>query len=91
MAAAFRSPAAIASLAVRPYFGFVDIHQGRRADLSPPASDQKEGTMTYYPVREMEAPSSDDPPELTEAAELHIMLLPSDQWCPPAGERDGAD
>jgi hypothetical protein len=47
--------------------------------------------MTYYPVREMGAPTSDDPPELTEAAELHIMLLPCDQSGPPAGERDSAD
>lgn len=47
--------------------------------------------MTFFSVRDMEPLSPDDPPELTGAAELHILLLQNDQPCAPAGERDGAD
>ena len=47
--------------------------------------------MTYFSVRDMEPPGPDDPPELTDAAELHIMLLPSDQSYASAGDRDSAD
>jgi hypothetical protein len=47
--------------------------------------------MAHYPLRDIGETSPHDPLELTEAAELHIMLLPSDQACAPAGERDSAD
>lgn len=48
--------------------------------------------MTYFSVSKMGPPSPDDPLlEPTAAAELHIMLLPSDQSSAPAGERDSAD
>jgi hypothetical protein len=43
--------------------------------------------MTHYSVGDMETPGPDDPPEpTTRAADLHIVLLPSDQSCAPAGE-----
>jgi hypothetical protein len=47
--------------------------------------------MTHYSVGDMGTLGPDDPPELTRAADLHIMLLPSDQSYAPAGERDSAD
>lgn len=47
--------------------------------------------MTHSPVRDMGPLGSDDPPEPSDAAALHIMLLPDDQSCAPAGERDSAD
>jgi hypothetical protein len=44
--------------------------------------------MTHYSIRHMGTPGHpDDPPELTEAADLHIMLIPSDQPCVPAREK----
>jgi hypothetical protein len=71
-------------------WGFVNFHQAE-AELSLLPPDREEGTMTF-PVRDMGPPSPDDPmKELTAAAELHILLLPSDQSCAPAGERDSAD
>jgi hypothetical protein len=47
--------------------------------------------MANYPLRDIGETSPHDPLELTEAAELHIMLLPSDQACAPAGGRDRGD
>lgn len=45
--------------------------------------------MTHYSIRHMGTPGPpDDPAEPTEAADLHIMLIPSDQPCVPARERN---
>jgi hypothetical protein len=59
--------------------GLTSIKQ--RAESRPPASGLErrgERTVTFSSVRDIGPPSPDDPPELTEAAELHIMLLPAD-------------
>jgi len=42
--------------------------------------------MTQYSVGDMRTPGPDDPPELTPAANLHIVLLPTDRPCAPPGE-----
>jgi hypothetical protein len=44
--------------------------------------------MAYYHLRDIGETRPQDPPELTEAAELHIMLLSDEPACAPAGELD---
>jgi hypothetical protein len=46
--------------------------------------------MTHYSVGDTGTLGPEDSPELTHAADLHIMLLPSDQSCAPAGGDDSA-